>query len=358
VLDLGIALSRGLAAAHRHGIVHRDIKPANAILSVDGDAKLVDFGLARLDRAECGRPAIADDRPRPADPALTAPGAVAGTPRYLAPEVRRGEPAGRRSDVYGIGCVLYELVTGRAPILDLAAGSTVDGGGGGRGSHDVPSIASRIEAAGAKLAAIIDRCLRPDPEQRYASGDELREALEQLRMPMPERGELPEGNPYRGLVPYDAEHHALFFGRDTDIRAVVERLRADPFVLVTGDSGAGKSSLCRAGVLPAIAAGRLDDGIAWTSVQLVPHHRPLTTLASLLASHLGSTRPPPSCPRASRLARELRRARQGTGLSCSSISSREVMISDRDEAAAFAAVLAELVAGSPGCACSPSAVIS
>ena len=341
-LELGIALARGLAAAHRHGIVHRDIKPANAILTVDGDAKLVDFGLARLEHA-----AARDSRPSTplvrtelaaGTGGLTAPGAIAGTPRYLAPEVRRGEPANRRSDVYGIGCVLYELVTGRAPILD---------------ADDALRVPSLVDRTHARLAVVIDRCLRVDPEERFASGDELREALEQIRAPSV-RGKLPEGNPYRGLVPYEAEHRALFFGRGADIRAVIERLRADAFVLVTGDSGAGKSSLCRAGVLPEIADGGLDDGVAWTIAQLIPGQRPLAALASVVATRVGIDEAALIAimhDEPARLARELRRTiagtpRQGFLLFVDQLEEL-CTIADRSEAVAFSAVLAELVA-TPG----------
>jgi eukaryotic-like serine/threonine-protein kinase len=290
-LAIGVALARGLAAAHRHGIVHRDIKPANAILTGDGDAKLVDFGLARLDRAE---DASRGSRPLLGTNALTQAGAIAGTPRYLAPEVRDGEPASRRSDVYQIGCILYELVTARAPIVDAKDG-------------DVPALAGQIDTSGgARFALVVDRCLRRDAQQRFGSGDELREALEQLAAPARLGGELPEGNPYRGLVAFEAEHRALFFGRDADVRAVVERLRAESFVLVTGDSGVGKSSLCRAGVLPAMV-----DGGGWSVVSLVPGQRPVAALASQLADALALDEDVLATTireRPATLARELRRA--------------------------------------------------
>ncbi len=355
-LDLGIALARGLAAAHRHGIVHRDIKPANAILAADGDAKLVDFGLARLEHAtRASRPSDLNVVVSPSsdEAGLTAPGAIAGTPRYLAPEVRRGAIADRRADVYGLGCVLYELVIGRAPILDLQDRETQLAAGSAESGLAVSSIDGRIDPAGTAFAAVVDRCLRDDPAQRFATGDELREALEELRATPAARGELPEGNPYRGLVPFDAEHRALFFGRTRDVRAVIERVRSDPFVLVTGDSGAGKSSLIRAGVLPEIAEGALEDGIAWTTVQLVPHHRPLTTLASLLAPLAGIEETAFAAllrdePR--RVARELRRARSDTkrGVLVFVDQLEELCtISDRDEVEGFSRVLAELAAGGP-----------
>src|SRR6185436_12332726 len=85
-----------------------------------------------------------------------------------------------------------------------------------------------------RLGAIIDRCLAAAPEARFPSGDALCEALEALSAaPGPA---LPEGNPYRGLLSFEAEHRALFFGRGAEVRDVLDRLRAHPFVLVCGDS--------------------------------------------------------------------------------------------------------------------------
>jgi formylglycine-generating enzyme required for sulfatase activity len=371
-LEIGVALARGLAAAHRHGIVHRDIKPANAILTAEGDAKLVDFGLAKLDRHEV---MAAGSSPAALGVAgLTQAGAIAGTPRYLSPEVRRGEPAGRRSDVYQLGCILYELVTGRAPLVDLlarqaeTAGSDVPSIANGSATRDEQQVPSLVDQLGAssgvgpdvtlsrarvRFAAVVDRCLRHDPEERFASGDELREALEKAQAPARSTGELPAGNPYRGLVPFEAEHRALFFGRDADIRSVIERLRSESFVLVTGDSGVGKSSLCRAGVLPRIVDGAFGEGDTWSVVQLVPGLRPLTTLASLLADELDlderelatTMREEPTA-----LARELRRARGADGGLVVFVDQLEELatLAERSEAEPFARVLAELVTGMPG----------
>jgi serine/threonine-protein kinase len=99
VLDLAAQLGRGLDALHRQRIIHRDVKPSNVLLDGEGTAALTDFGLAR-----------AADSTR-----LTADGQILGTPHYLAPELIEGQEATRASDVYALGCVLYECLTGEPP---------------------------------------------------------------------------------------------------------------------------------------------------------------------------------------------------------------------------------------------------
>ncbi len=344
VLPIAIGLARGLAAAHRCGVLHRDIKPANAVLSEDGEVKLLDFGLAELaervvpDAAPAWRPteqhptgppaqepratrplAKAEAEPRatrPLKPPAGSPSgtdvsppsprppgggrdegaphppplpegeppapdvAAAGTPLYLAPELWRGEPASRASDVYALGVLLYELCTGRAPHEDVPlprlARAVQE-----RRPRPLAELAPELPAG---LAAVVERCLEADPSRRFDSGDALREALEALVQPV-RGGALPAGNPYRGLQAFDAGHRGVFFGREAELRELVDRLRAQPFVLVAGDSGVGKSSLCLAGVLPALAEG--GRGEAWRVARVVPGRRPLEALALALAPVLG-----------------------------------------------------------------------
>src|SRR5206468_2142335 len=116
------------------------------------------------------------------------------------------------------------------------------------------------------LAAVIARCLRREPLERFESGAELLAALKQIGGP----GAVLEGNPYRGIHAFDAEHRAHFHGRRVESGTVLERLRDEPMVLVAGDSGVGKSSLCAAGVLPAVLEGAFGDGRAWSVARLVP----------------------------------------------------------------------------------------
>ncbi|MGO9063618.1 MAG: protein kinase domain-containing protein [Myxococcaceae bacterium] len=284
VLRIGIGLARGLSAAHRQGVLHRDIKPANAVLADGGEVKLLDFGLATLGPSEDGARSAASDGREPSPLArlpvdqstLEFTGGrqrvgekLVGTPRYMAPELLQGEPASRRSDLYSLGAVLFELCVGHSPRRQEK-------------DRSVPPLEGQATAVNPRFASIIDRCLEVEPARRWTSADEVLDALEQVA-PTHRSVPLPAGNPYRGLRAFDIEHRALFFGRDGDIRGVLERLRSESLVVLAGDSGVGKSSLCRAGVLPFVAERGLDSGLAWAIARLVPGREPLVQLAAAVA---------------------------------------------------------------------------
>ncbi|HEX8819153.1 MAG TPA: protein kinase [Archangium sp.] len=341
-LGLGIGLARGLAAAHQQGVLHRDIKPANALLTAQGEVKLLDFGLAEI--FEAG--------------ATAGPGGAraAGTPRYMAPELFGGASATPRSDLYALGLVLYELCTGALPRrrhdLHLMMGEQLVPGHAPQTAHgDDPPLTTLVPGIDPDFASLIEHCLRIEPEERFASAEALHAALERLDQHH-KLGVFSSGNPYRGLAPFEAEHRALFFGRDADIRAVLERLRRQPLVLVAGDSGVGKSSLCRAGILPRVVQGALDEYRYFVALTLEPGRRPLAALAAALAPILGQTEA--ELTRLTEvpggLAPALRAAHQdGRGLLLFVDQLEELItLSEPAQAERFASILGELTLPSAG----------
>src|SRR5207302_10794269 len=159
VLRIGMQAAAGLAAAHDQGLVHRDVKPANILLEIGVDrAVLTDFGLARA----------ADDV------AMTRWGIIAGTPQYMSPEQAKGEPLDGRSDLFSLGCVLYEMATGVSPFRTDSVMATMR-----RLVDESPqALASLNPELPPWFIAIVDRLLEKDPSRRFGSAKEVSELLE------------------------------------------------------------------------------------------------------------------------------------------------------------------------------------
>ena len=132
LLDFGVQVADALDAAHRKGIVHRDIKPGNIFLSPSGQAKILDFGLAKLEEGYAAANSTRDGYPNETraealpHQQLTSPGSAIGTIAYMSPEQARGESLDARSDVFSLGVVLYELATGRHPFAGSTSAVTFD----------------------------------------------------------------------------------------------------------------------------------------------------------------------------------------------------------------------------------------
>src|SRR5262245_47662230 len=162
VRSMAVEIASALGAAHDAGVIHRDLKPENVLIRTDGSIKIVDFGIAQIESPESTR--------------LTRAGAMLGTPAYMAPEQLLGRPVDSRADIYAVGIVLSEMLTGHHPFRAEHAPSARDAGNGA-------------------LATIIARCVEADPAARFATVRELQSALKR-ESTSTQSGE-PEGPPNR-----------------------------------------------------------------------------------------------------------------------------------------------------------------
>jgi hypothetical protein len=175
-LDYASQIARGLAAAHASGVIHRDLKPANLFVTHDGVVKILDFGVARIVGPSGAAAGSASTEPGHGTQlsALTATGAVVGTVGYMSPEQVRGLPADARSDIFGLGAVIYELVTGRRPFH----GETIPETAVAILRDDPPPMSTPASVVPAAIERVVRRCLQKDPDERFQSAGDLGFALE------------------------------------------------------------------------------------------------------------------------------------------------------------------------------------
>jgi len=171
-IDYTLQLVSGLAAAHEKGIVHRDLKPENIFLTTHGLVKILDFGLAKLRRPEeFGSPEAAMTRGT-----VTVPGVVMGTVGYMSPEQVRAQHVDHRSDIFALGAIFYEMVSGKRAFQGNSPADTLTA----ILMHDPPSLIGSSPNITLPLERIIRRCLEKDPNERFQSAKEVGFALKAL----------------------------------------------------------------------------------------------------------------------------------------------------------------------------------
>jgi DNA-binding SARP family transcriptional activator/WD40 repeat protein len=260
--DVGGALD----AAHRAGVVHRDVRPGNLLLDTEGTTYLADFGIALPTAA-------VDDLPN-------------RSPAYAAPEVLRGEPAGAAGDIFSLGVTTFEVLAGRLPFADTLDHRQLVHR---QLSDPLPSVRAVRTDLPSGVDDILARATAKAPDNRYptvaAFVDDLRGALTSApsgtrRTPLDWHRPVP--NPYVGLHAFDEGDEHLFFGRERLVAELVDALGQRPMVTVVGPSGSGKSSVVRAGVLPAVRRGAIAGSDRWFVATMVPGTDPIAALETAL----------------------------------------------------------------------------
>jgi WD40 repeat protein/DNA-binding SARP family transcriptional activator len=245
-----VQVGGALAYAHRQGVVHRDVKPANVLLDEDGNAYLSDFGIA----------ARLADPENPARP-------VTSSPAYVPPEELTGQPHTPRSDIYGLGLLTFELLTGQRPPMD----------------GSLPSLSALRPELPPAVDDVIARATASSPDERHESVDAFLAAFAGAAgAGAVAETYTPAENPYKGLQAFGETDADDFYGRESLVDELVTALGDHGLVAVVGPSGIGKSSVVKAGLVPALRQGALPGSDRWVISDMFPGSYPFEELTAAL----------------------------------------------------------------------------
>jgi WD40 repeat protein/serine/threonine protein kinase len=273
-------ITNALALAHRFGVVHRDIKPENILMDEDGNAYLADFGIAQILNNSTGQE---DDFSH------------FGSPAYASPEQMKGNLTTSQSDIYSLGIVLFEMLTGEHPFPELAE-LTMSEILSYRSNLPLPPLISRRTDLPAALNDVLQRATAIETKLRYPDALSFAYAFREAIGSTNGGGggtklsDLPSiiPNPYRGLRAFQENDATVFFGREALVRRLMNRLWENEeysrFLAVVGPSGSGKSSVVRAGLIPLLRQGGILGSEDWYYNEFTPGTAPFEELSTLIES--------------------------------------------------------------------------